>query len=426
MMKPFLSIIGVSALSTLGIAFACSSDGGQLGPGDTGASGTTNGTGTSSGGGSGTGVSAGSSSGVGGGSGIAIGEGGNAPFDGCEAIAENAQLTPINMVIMFDKSGSMGDQTGGEQNYQSRWVPVRQGMINFFSTAGSTTTGIMASLSYFPAPGDLPTTCSNNYTTPNVSLTDLTTPDRLINSLNGTEPGGGTPTLSAVYGATTYAKKLMNDNPGSKSVVILVTDGAPAMYVTENETTGDLNGDGEVRSYVEENCVPSALRDSTLLNTIPDIATVVNGAAQNDPQVPTYVVGIGTNLGNLDEIANAGGTTLILIDPTDPPEQTTNTITSTLQSIRVSQFSCEMTIPMPPEGQTFDKDMVNVNFVHSNLSVEQLVRSDSCAISGWHYDNPDNPTLIQLCPQTCNAVQNDTGGQIQVAFGCETIYIPPK
>jgi hypothetical protein len=384
-------------------------EGGTLGEGGaTGAAG-----GTSSQGGIGIFASGGSSS------------GGMPPA--CAATEQVATLAPVNIVIMLDKSGSMGNGSSATspQNYDIRWAPVKAGMIAFFEGANSV--GVSASLSYFPANGDMATTCGNNYTTPNVSLTPLEDPTRLITSLNATEPSGGTPTLSAMYGATTYAKKLMNDNPGSKSAVLLVTDGEPAIYVTEDETTGDLNGDGQIVNYIDPNCVPAALQSTTLQNIIPDIAQVVSSAATNEPMVPTYVVGIGFGLDSLSAIATAGGTDMILSDNATDSDAITATIVGVLEAIRGEMFACAFAVA---EMTDIDFDRVNVNFVHSDNTVEQLIRSDTCSTAGWYYDvapGPDvTPTKIQLCPQTCEAVKADPDSELRLNLGCETRIAPPS
>jgi hypothetical protein len=430
-----LSVLGVSSLGllcSLGSLSGCSSGGSDLRNGErnpqSGGSGSTAGipanTGvgadsTGRGGTSGIGLSL-----VGGGTGIIEADA------ACGAKEQKAKLTPVNIVIMMDKSGSMGNgsKSSSPQNYESRWAPVKAGMIAFFE--GAHTTGVSASLSYFPTDGDMATTCGNNYTSPNVTLTPLEDPTRLVASLNLTEPSGGTPTLSAVYGATSYAKKLMNDAPNSKSVVLLVTDGEPAIYVTEDETTGDLNEDGQILSYTDPNCVPTALKSTTMQNIVPDVAQVVSGAATNDPKVPTYVVGIGTSVESLSEIAVAGGTDMILIDNTTDPAATTATIVGVLEKIRKKEFPCVMDIPEATDKGDVDFGMVNVNFVHSDTTVEQLIRSDTCSSAGWHYDVAPSPgvvpTKIELCPQTCITVQADPDGQLKFILGCETIVIPPE
>jgi hypothetical protein len=47
----------------------------------------------------------------------------------------------------------------------------------------------------------------------------------------------------------------------------------------------------------------------------------------------------------------------------------------------------------------------------------------SCVESAWYYDEPDDPTQIVLCPDTCETVQSDAGANVSIAFGCTTVII---
>ena len=41
--------------------------------------------------------------------------------------------------------------------------------------------------------------------------------------------------------------------------------------------------------------------------------------------------------------------------------------------------------------------------------------------NAWHYDDPDDPTTIVLCPSTCDSVKSDPEASILVEFGCEVV-----
>jgi hypothetical protein len=90
-------------------------------------------------------------------------------------------------------------------------------------------------------------------------------------------------------------------------------------------------------------------------------------------------------------------------------------------------LSCEWEIPEPPDGQTFDPGLVNVEF-DLDGAVETLgwVPSEfQCgAGDGWYY-YPDNvnPTEIRLCPATCTRVQMSTDASMQILFGCDTVPV---
>ena len=41
---------------------------------------------------------------------------------------------------------------------------------------------------------------------------------------------------------------------------------------------------------------------------------------------------------------------------------------------------------------------------------------------GWYYDDPDNPTEIFVCPQTCDLFHEAVdSAEVNIIFGCETI-----
>ena len=398
-----------TALTAIGVSlsvYACTNDdpGLSFNPGSGGSTSTTT---TTSVGSTGTGSTTSTSSGTAKGGTTGINTGGNVdPDASCGTGDQPAELTPVYMVFMYDKSGSMGDDTNntppGWQNLATRWTPMKEGMIDFFTNSG--TIGIQASLEFFPAPGDKNTTCHADYKTPTVLMTSLETPASLIAALDAAKPGGGTPTLPAVMGGLAYAKQLMTNKPGAKAVLVLVTDGEPAIY---NSATGQT----------ETDCAPTG---STLTNTIGDIVTVVNAAYRGTPQIPTYVIGIGEAQGDMSAIASAGGTQYIQLDATQPPETTRKRLTDTLRGIRTTQFECSMPIPNSAE---FRKDMVNVSFKHTDGTVDRLGKSANCAAPGWYFDNESNPSKIMLCPATCSSIQSDLTGRLQVVLGCPTIIL---
>ena len=85
------------------------------------------------------------------------------------------------------------------------------------------------------------------------------------------------------------------------------------------------------------------------------------------------------------------------------------------------KLGCDFGLPPPPNGQTLDKDRVNVAFTSGSGQETPLVYSADCSQpNGWHYDNPANPQRIVLCPNTCATAQADQNGKLTLAFGCIT------
>jgi hypothetical protein len=320
----------------------------------------------------------------------------------CAIDTQNAELSPVNLVFVYDKSGSMGDPADGFDP-AARWDPLQTGMQAFFADPSSSS--LSAALSFFPVNGDLTTACSGPYDDPQaasprgVPLTALNSDDgrnKFVSLLKNTMPEGGTPTLPALDGGVRLAQQIAADHPGEKTVVVLVTDGDPGFYV-----------DGQV----VEGCAD---------NDVAHVAQVAANALAGTPPIPTYVIGIGPSLDSLQAIAEAGGTDHATIISDADPAATSATFHDTLAGIRTQTFSCDFPLPKPPPGQTFDS--VNVAFSSSSGVDATIPRNDGCSPGGgWHYDAPSAPTKIVLCEDSCNQIQLDTRGQLHVYFGCATI-----
>jgi hypothetical protein len=315
---------------------------------------------------------------------------------------QNAELSPVNIVFVYDKSGSMGNPDDGFDP-AARWDPMRAGMQSFFSDPSSSS--ISAALSFFPVNGDLAAACSGPYDSPEAAsprglpLTPLETAqgrDAFVSLLANTTPRGGTPTLPALQGGVQLAQKIAVAHPGAKTVVVLVTDGEPGFFV-----------DGAVQAGCPD-------------NDVAHVADVAATALAGTPSIPTYVVGIGPSLDSLHAIAQAGGTDHATIMSDADPAATSATFHETLSAIRTETFSCDFPMPKPPPGQTLDT--VNVAFTSSLGTDATIPRNDACSPGGgWHYDVPTAPTRIVLCQESCDEIQPDTLGQLSLVFGCATV-----
>jgi hypothetical protein len=42
-----------------------------------------------------------------------------------------------------------------------------------------------------------------------------------------------------------------------------------------------------------------------------------------------------------------------------------------------------------------------------------------CTGPGWYYDNPTQPTVINLCPQSCDTVQADPNAEVKIRIACQ-------
>jgi Mg-chelatase subunit ChlD len=368
--------IGVGALVSV-LLVACSGSKGETGFAPDNA--TSSGSSGSSG--------KGSSSGGGGSSGDLLGgsDGGSIAADAaCATSAAKAQQQPLDMYIMLDQSGSMRDQ--------GKWTSVTGALNSFFTQP--TAAGIGVGLQYFGLDnGGLGSSCTaSDYATPEIEIAALPgSASALSTSLGGHGPLSDTPTFPALQGAVDHAKTWANAHPGHVTIVVLATDGEPNSSCDDNLT---------------------------------DIDNIASTAAAGNPKIPTFVIGVGTSLSNLNGIAAAGGTGQAFV--VDPTGNTAKQFLDALNKIRGTVLGCTYQIPVPPNGGTIDYGTVNVVYTPgggSQVTIPKVADKASCPATGdaWYYDNNTAPTQINLCDASCKTVGADANGAVSVIIGCSTV-----
>jgi hypothetical protein len=319
------------------------------------------------------------------------------PIGSCVAQAAAAEGIPLDLYVMFDQSGSMITPSGEG----TRLDVVRAALTDFARAQASS--GIGIGIGYF---GYLPigqTSCEpSRYRDPSVPIAGLPgNADALVRSLQGISPVGETPTAAAIRGACGYASEWKNGHPDRLTVMLLITDGVPEAPVTSQQPGG---------------CSP----------TLEDAVAATSACSADNDGMPTYVIGVGPSLSNLDRIAAAGGTEkAYLVEGGDVGAK----VLQALNTIRgAAQIPCEIKIPPPPDGQAIDHGRVNVVFVDGNDATRDLYAVDdagACADDdGWYYDDPSAPKTIRLCERTCALVKGDVKGRLEVALGCATVSRP--
>lgn len=288
----------------------------------------------------------------------------------CAQSTAQAQLVPVYLVFMVDRSGSMG------QN--SKWPTITAGMDSFFADQKSS--GLNASIQFFKAQDECNVAA---YAAPAVPMTALPSPT-FQTTIQTFSPNGGTPTLPALQGALAYAKTQAAAHPGAKVAVVLATDGIP----------NDCN------------------------STVTNVSAAAKAEAAT---IPTYVIGVGSETQSLDAVAQGGGTGKAFIVSVGNPQQTATDFQNALNVIRGKTLSCEFKLPAPPAGKTLDINNVNVVYTPSNAPGGTLTYNKDCTGgAGWHYDDANAPAKIVLCQGTCGTVQADQAGKIDIVTGCAT------
>jgi hypothetical protein len=388
--------IGVSLALSSAAVWAC---GGSESEGNTVSYGGANSTGTPGGTGPGGGGP------VGGVGGVSVGgNAGNISFDAaaggsgsledasCASEKIEAKLTPLDMFIMLDKSGSM-------VLFGDRWGPVTNAIRTFVQSQEMA--GVGVGIGYFgfhpggpPADLTAPGSCNaTDYATPAVPMGVLPmVAQPIIDSLAANAPGGGTPTHPALQGAMQYATQWAVQNPTHKVVVVLATDGEP------------------------QGCTG---------NDIGTVSQVAQAGAAANPQINTYVIGVG-NVQGLNQVAQAGGTNqAFIVQDANANQQ----FLQAMRQIRGQALGCQFNIPKPM-GMLPDFTKVNVEHTPTSGGAGIIYHVESAAdcradTGGWYYekDASGTPTAIKACPQSCQKLV-DGGGRVDIAVGCTSITPP--
>ena len=91
-----------------------------------------------------------------------------------------------------------------------------------------------------------------------------------------------------------------------------------------------------------------------------------------------------------------------------------------------NKLNCEFDL-RGPDGLPLDPDKVAVRFTpegEDGRILEQVSEESKCeeVEEGWHYDDPNQPTRIILCPATCDALNSGVTGALELLTGCA---VPP-
>src|SRR5262249_20875594 len=154
------------------------------------------------------------------------------------------------------------------------------------------------SLDFFPQAPNGDASCNAaDYVAPLVPMQPLPDAATFGGAIGATQLVCGTPTVPALQGAIEYAQGVAQQHAGARVAVVLVTDGLPDM------------------------CDPGS------------VDAVASVAAAVAATIPTYVIGIGDALSNLDAIAMGGGTNKAIIVPTQDPNQVTSDLQTALGTV---------------------------------------------------------------------------------------------
>lgn len=331
----------------------------------------------------------------------------------CAGEAFESESIPLDIYVMFDRSGSMCNCVDPIMDGQTacpapgcrktRMEAIREAVNAFVNDEGSR--GIGIGVGYFGQQSIGSADCRpETYSEPSVSIDVLPSNiEPIMASLNGADPIGETPTGGAIRGACSYAKAWKTAHTDHQTVILFVTDGEPKAPVT------CANGVGA--------CCPM----------LDDAVVAATECLDGNPGIKTYVLGVGPFLSNLSQIAVAGGTKqAYLVEEGDVTAQ----VLSSLNAIRGDAgLPCEFGIPQSQNGQTLDPGKIGIAYANGNCVGEAFYRVASASAcgteDGWYFDDPVAPTQVRLCTSSCSQVSAN-GGSLFYSVGCGWETPPPQ
>lgn len=313
---------------------------------------------------------------------------------GCASTPHQATRTPLGMVMMVDKSGSISGS----------WNNVKAAINTFVQSPG--TSGITAAIDFFPGS---PECSGTTYSGAGLSVGMGLLPgagnaqrSAIVGAVNAQSTGGGTPMNPALNGALLTATQWVNANPpaGRKGVVVLVTDGLP----TDCTNCGGKKG----KSAKNE----AACR-------VQEVANMAESYFFGSPSIETFVVGVntGTNLQYLDVIARAGSggkRDAFIINGGAAAAG----LVTVLNEIRDQSLSCDFEVPLPPAGQVIDPTSatVTLNAGGTATTLSRVNAPGDCSGNQFYYDAAKNKVL--LCPSACSVAKSDLNADIDITYDC--------
>jgi hypothetical protein len=274
------------------------------------------------------------------------------------------------MLIVLDRSLSMtwsiaadASCAAGATNCTDRWTAVKTAV----TATVSATPSIEWGLELFASPNDGNCGVVNAPQVP-IAANTATTIQAQIAAIG---PSSYTPTAAAINAATAYLKTVQD---GNIKAILLATDGEPNCGSGQNSAASDLP------------------------NTLAALQAA-SGAG-----FPVYVIGIGPSVGNLNNMAQAGGTDTYY--PATSPQQLSDALTK----ISTVVGSCSFAAASSPPDPTLVSVYVD----------KQLVPKD--ANNGWTFGA--TTSTIVLTGSVCANVMSGASSQVEILFGCPNVPPP--
>lgn len=335
---------------------------------------------------------------------------------GCAMATAKAELPPVNLLFVLDRSQSMECNTPAitssaaceerpvreDPEQSSKWEITREALKHMVHALPPQT---VVGISYFS--NDDACGVSSR---PRIPLRPLVPAQvaAIEASLLNVTPNGATPLVGATILAYRHLHEAALDGTiRGERFVVLLTDGEQSemcfdeAHCTDkqsctdlliNEEVGKASGPGVgIRTFVIG--VPGSEPAREVLSTI-----AVEGGTAPEGCEP----GSGECHFDMSEELDLGAA-----------------LSGALDQIVGRALSCEL--PLPTGTEEVDRDRVNVVYSPASGTAPRVFPRDDTkgcneGASGWQY--AANGSSIRLCGSACEEARNDSGGRIDVVLGC--------
>jgi hypothetical protein len=351
----------------------------------------------------------------------------------CGATATTAEVRPVDILLVVDKSGSMTIQPAGYED--RKWSALRNALDYALNQL---LPYARFGLELFPRKdtaiecGD---TCCQMGTAVDVPIGfgTVTVPQILAELAEPTGPGGRTPTAAALRLAYDYFANLETgiEGGGHEMYVVLATDGGPNCGTIEscppNECTVNLDGTyADYPAYCDADgpancCDPASIQGASPIDCLDDDATLAEIERLLALGIKTVVIGIPGSEpyeAALNAFAVAGGasnpregSSYYRVEANRPEELTAVFVDIVMNLIK----SCEIYLEESPPGL----DLVNVAL---DCVVVPRIDPDTGA-ENWEIVGTETgaPPMLRLLDPLCTQALSAGVRRVDVLFGCPTI-----
>jgi hypothetical protein len=365
----------------------------------------------------------------------------NGLFSGqvCSQISLQTDVNAVNMLLVIDDSGSMGDVAGTATT--NKWVELNQSLAELLVSFENEVNFGLELFPYDP-----------------MGMVDTTNPDSscgvplgadaiaigiapgtanlaaILDKLRSQTPAGGTPLSKALQQAYTYfiqgnGKSLV----GSKQI-ILATDGGPncngALQCLASTCTQNLDGKCGDGSNPTLNCCDTSTASGAAaranLSCLDDLLAVVQINGLKAAGVQTYVIGLpGSEIyaSTLNALANAGGVpnpnvisgaSYYAVPASNSLQGLKDAFVGIIaQSVKTCDFKLG-TMPTNPVTVQVARDCQFIPPLPGN----KPAGPDAGTTDGYYIDYSQNPAHLVLTGSYCQGIVSFGGSHLDVISGC--------